>query len=131
MHRSVPAKLLDREKMVGRRVAANRGARTVVAKKVASLTVVGSLVAKEKMAKDHLDSKVKDKDPLKAAGPVEDHTFRINARRTVETRASQKVVFDHYVGYKRFQRRRFQWKVIYSMCFEERGRNMLRTFLKL
>ena len=66
------------------------GAR-VVAKKVASLTVVGSLVAKEKMAKDHLDSKVKDKDPLKAAGHVEAHAFRINALRTVETNASQKV----------------------------------------
>ena len=97
------------------------GARTVVAKRVASLTMVGSVVAKEKMAKDHLDPKRKDKDPPKADGHVEAHTFRINALRTVETKASQKVVFDHYAGYKRFQCRRFQWKVIYSMCFEERG----------
>ena len=114
MHHSVPAKLLDQEKMVGRRAAAN-----MVAKKVASLTAVVSLVAKEKTAKDHLDTKEKEMDPLKAAGPVDDHTVRINARRTVETRASQKVVFDHYVGYKRFQCRRFQWNVIYLMCSEE------------
>ena len=100
-------------------------------KRVASLTVVGSLVAKEKMAKDHLDSKVKDKDPLKAAGHVEAHAFRINALRTVETKASQKVVLDHYADYRRFQCRRFQWKVIYSMYFEGLGQNMLRTFPKL
>ena len=110
MHRSAPAKVA--RTTVAKRVVANMGARTVVAKRVASLTVVGSLVAKEKMAKDHLDSKVKDKDPLKAAGHVGVHTFRINALRTVETKASQKVVFDHYAGYKRFQCRPFQWEVI-------------------
>ena len=73
MHRSALAKVA--EITVIKKVVANMGARTVVVKKVASLTVVGSLVAKEKMAKDHLDSKVKDKDPLKAVGPAEAHVF--------------------------------------------------------
>ena len=93
MHRSVPAKLLDQERMVERRAAANRA--IVVAKKVASLTAVTSLAARAKTAKDHLDTKEKEMDPLKVVGPVEDHIFRINARRTVATRDSQKVGFDH------------------------------------
>ena len=95
----------------------------MVARRVASLTAVGSLVAKEKMAKGQLDSKAKDKDPPKAAGRAEAHTFLISAPRTVETKASKRVVLDHCADY-----RRFQWKVIYSMYFGGLVQNMLQTF---
>ena len=101
MHRSALAKVA--KTTVAKRVVANMGARTVVAKRVASLTDVGNLAAKEKMARGQLDSKAKDKGPPKAAGHVEAHAFHINALRTVETKASQKVVLDHCADYRWFQ----------------------------
>ena len=99
MHHSVPAKLLDQEKMVGRRAAANMGARAV-AKKVASLTAVASLAARAKTAKDHLDTKEKEMGQPRVVGPVVGRASHINARRTMAKRDSRKAGFDHYVGYK-------------------------------
>ena len=98
MHRSVPAKLLDREKMVGRRAAANRA--RVVAKKVGSLTAVASLAARARTARAHLDTREKEMGQLKDVEPVVDRISHINARRTMAKRDSRKAGYDHYVGCK-------------------------------
>ena len=92
MRRSALAKVQDLEKtMVARRVVANTGARTVAASRT-----VGSLVAKAlgKMARGQLDSKAKAKAPPKAAGHAEAHTFLTSVPRTVEIKASKRVVLD-------------------------------------
>jgi len=128
MRRSTLAKVLDLEKtMVARRVVANTGARTVASRKVASRTV-GSLVAKvlEKMARDQLDSKAKAKAPPKAAGHAEAHTFLTSVPRTVEIKASKRVVLDRCADC-----RPRQWTVIYSVCFGGLVQNMLQTFQEL
>ena len=125
MRRSALTKALDLEKtMVARRAVANTGTKTVAARRVASRTV-GSLVAKvlEKMARDQPDSKAKARAPPTAAGHAEAHALLTSAHRTVERKASKRLVLDQCADC-----RPRQWTVIYSMCFGGLVQNMLSTF---
>ena len=117
--------------MVARKVVVNKaastGARTAAAKRVASRTV-GSSVAKvlEKMARNQLDSKAKDRAPPTAAGHAEAHISLTSVTTTVEIKASKRAVLDHCAD-----SRLHQWTVKYSVCFGGLVQNMLLTFQEL